>query len=142
MAAYANFRGDYLLATKNCPVVVASSSYIWRTMRNFPFVNFVVPEEGTFITIENLCIPMPTQKEDLVYKFINYLYSKESSASHFNTFGFFPSTTHAYDLMHLDPLAEKLMQPTPAQFAKYHFTQQLLPEDAIRDLWVEVKSGV
>ena len=35
VTAYANFRGDYFLATRNCPVVIASSSYIWRTMRLF-----------------------------------------------------------------------------------------------------------
>src|SRR6185437_12627174 len=35
VAAYAEFRGDYFLATKNCPVIVSSTSYIWRTMRKF-----------------------------------------------------------------------------------------------------------
>lgn len=140
VAVYASFRADYLLATRNCPVVVASSSYIWRTMRNYPFVGFVVPEEGTFITIENLSIPVASFKEDLVYRFINYLYTKESSAAHFNTFGFFPSTTHAYDLMNLDPLADKLMHSTEKQFSKYHFITELLPEDEIRNIWVEVKS--
>src|SRR5207247_2566233 len=34
--AYASFRGDYFIATKNCPVVVSTSSYIRRSMRQFP----------------------------------------------------------------------------------------------------------
>ncbi|MBS3905077.1 MAG: extracellular solute-binding protein [Simkania sp.] len=141
VAVYASFRADYLLATKNCPVVIASSSYIWRTMRNYPYVHFLIPEEGTFITIENLGIPLASTKEDLVYQFLNYLYSKESSAAHFATYGFFPSTTHAYDLMHLDPLADQLIHSSKEQFSKYHFIQELLPEEEIRNIWVEVKSG-
>ena len=32
--AYADFRGNYFLATKNCPLVLASSSYMWRTKKN------------------------------------------------------------------------------------------------------------
>ena len=36
--AYADSRADYFLATKNSAVVVSSSSYIWRTMKKFPFV--------------------------------------------------------------------------------------------------------
>ncbi len=141
VAVYASFRADYLLSTKNCPVVIASSSYIWRTMRNYPFVTFAVPEEGTFITIENICIPAASFKENLIYRFINYLYSPQSSADHFNTYGFFPSTMHAFDLMNLDPLAKKLMTPSKEQFSKYHFVKELLPEDEIRDIWVEVKSS-
>ncbi|HSW86461.1 MAG TPA: extracellular solute-binding protein [Rhabdochlamydiaceae bacterium] len=138
--AYADFRGDYFLATKNCPVVVSSSSYIWRTMRNFKFVGFVVPQEGTFITIENLCIPLASNKETLAYEFINYLFKAESVAAHYKTFGFFPSTMHALHLMDLDPLAEKLIRSTPQDFEKFHLTKVLLPQQQIRDIWVEVKT--
>lgn len=140
VAVYADFRADYLLATQNCPVVIATSSYIWRTMRTFPFVNFVVPEEGTLITIENFCIPVASTKEDLIYRFVNHLYTRESSATHFKTFGFFPATTHALDLMELDPLTKKLMLPTKKEFEKYYFIREILPEDTIRDIWVELKS--
>ena len=140
VAVYADFRADYLLATKNCPVVVASTSYIWRTMRDFPFVKFAIPKEGTFITIENLAIPKATAKEDLIYRFMNHLYTKESSAAHFNTYGLFPATTHAFSLMRLDPLAGELMQPSKDEFEKYHFIKMLLPEDQVRDIWVEVKA--
>ncbi len=138
---YANFRTDYLLATKNCPVVVSSSSYIWRTMRLVPFVRFVIPKEGTFITIENLCIPKASKKQDLVYRFMNYLYRTESSAKHFSTFGFFPSTIHTDQWPDLDPMASKLIHATPEEFGHYRFLHEDdLPEATLRNLWVEVKT--
>ena len=135
--AYAEFRGDYFLATKNCPVVLASSSYIWRTMRQFPFVSFAVPEEGTFITIENLSIPAASEKTDLVYRFINYLYKPSTIAAHYKTFGFFPATLHALENTDLEPEAKKLLH---SNFKNYHFIRRLLPEQQMRDLWIEVKS--
>ena len=139
--AYADFRGDYFLATKNCAVVVASSSYIWRTMRLFDFVGFVVPQEGSFITIENLCIPKPSHKEDLVYRFIDHLYQPESTLSHYNTFGFFPARLKAEDIAESDPQASSILLDAESNFGKYHFFQNILPQQEVRDIWVDVKSG-
>jgi spermidine/putrescine transport system substrate-binding protein len=141
VTAYANFRGDYFLATRNCAVVLASSSYIWRTKRLFDFVGFVVPEEGSFITIENLCLTKPTKKQELVYQFINFLYRKESVASHFHTYGFFPSTTHALDIMDMDEQAAQLLLASEEEFKKFHFVENLIPQDELRDIWVEVKTS-
>ncbi len=139
--AYADSRGDYFLATKNCALVVASSSYIWRSMRLFDFIGFVVPKEGTFITIENLCIPKASNNDQLVYQLINYLYRPESVAKHFEVFGFFPATLNALDIAHVDPVTAELLLNAETNFDKYAFFQDSLPQQEVRDIWVEVKSG-
>ncbi len=141
MEAYASFRGDYFLATGNCQVAVASSSYLWRTLKLFPSLGFVVPKEGTFISIESLSIPQVSQKEDLTYKFINYLYRKESVFSHFTTFGFFPATLQAFEDMPLNPEVQSLLFASEEHFKKFHFTQNPIPKQQINNIWVEVKSG-
>lgn len=140
VAAYANFRGDYFLATKNVSLVVASSSYIFRSKRQFDFMGFVVPDEGSFLTIENFCIPKPSKKEDLTFKFINYLCSPKSVAAHYNTFGQFPSAQHPLEILHRDEEAAKYIFSTAEDFKKYHFIRNILPEEETRDIWVEVKS--
>jgi spermidine/putrescine transport system substrate-binding protein len=141
VAAYANFRGDYFLATKNVALVVASSSYIFRSKRQFKFIHFITPQEGSFLTIESFCIPKPCQKQHLVFKFINYLCSPKSIAAHYDTYGQFPSALHDLAILHSDPEAEKLIFSTEEDFKKYHFIRNVLPEDQIRDIWVEVKNG-
>lgn len=139
--AYADFRADYFLATRNCPVVIASSSYIWRSKRLFPFIGFKVPEEGTFLTIENLSIPKLTGKESLVYDFINFLYRPESVADHYHTYGFFPSTLNAQHLLNMDPDALEFLTIPRENFEKFHFFENLLPEEVVRHIWVKVKSA-
>lgn len=141
VAAYASFRGDYFLATKNVSLVLASSSYILRTKKLFSFVDLVIPEEGSFITIENICIPRPSQKEDLVYRFINYLYTPKSVVTHFNTYSIFPATLHSLDLLGIDEQIKKILRSTPEEFKKYHFIENLLPQEETRDMWVYVKTG-
>jgi spermidine/putrescine transport system substrate-binding protein len=139
--AYANFRGDYFLATGNCPVVVASSSYIWKTMRQFPFVSFVTPKEGTFIAIENIAIPAAAKNEQLTYQFINYLFRHESVLSQFHKFGFFPSTLHSLSELEIDPAAKQFIQATAEQFEKFHFIHEVTSQERIHEIWVDVKSS-
>jgi spermidine/putrescine transport system substrate-binding protein len=141
VAAYASFRGDYFLATRNAAVAVASTSYIWRTKRLFDFVGFVIPQEGSFITIENFCIPKPSQKEELVFRFINFLCSPQSIATHFKNYALFPATLHALDSLDMDEQAAKIVRSPPEEFKNYHFIRKVLPQQEILDIWVDVKAG-
>ncbi|MFI5334309.1 MAG: PotD/PotF family extracellular solute-binding protein [Chlamydiales bacterium] len=138
--AYADFRGDYFLATRNCPVVVAFSSYIWRSMKKFDFIDFVVPKEGSFLSIENLSIPKASNKEELVYEFINYLFRMQSVEKHFYTYGFFPSVLHPTFMQGLDEKTRSLIESSLSAFRKYHFTKVLVPYHEIQNLWVELKT--
>lgn len=140
IVAYADFRADYFLATKNCPVVVASSAYIWRSQKNFPFIDFILPKEGTFITIENFCIPEKTDKEDQIYQFLNFIYRPESIAKHYQAYGYFPAEIVPDELLKMDEDSKRLMKTAQKQFNRLHFFNPIISSKEMRDLWVEVKS--
>jgi spermidine/putrescine transport system substrate-binding protein len=141
VVAYADFRADYFLATKNCPVALATSSYILRTMRKFPFVDFVVPKEGSFVSIENIAIPKASKKEHLVYKLINYLYTPESMATHFKTYGIFPATKNATSHLEADERTRNLIDTSSSQFSNFQFTRLITSQENIRNAWVQIKSS-
>jgi spermidine/putrescine transport system substrate-binding protein len=139
--AYADSRADYFLATKNSALVITSSSYIWRTMKKFPFVGYIIPKEGTFVTIENLCIPKTSKKEHLTYQLINFLYSPESMKTHFETFGIFPATMDVLDDLDLDADTRALISLSSEELSHLHFTRHLTSEKNVRDTWVRVKTN-
>lgn len=141
VTAYADFRGDYFLATKNCPIILSSSSYIWRTMRKFPFVGFVVPKEGSFVTIENFCIPAASNKDHLTYELINFLYQPQSMVIHYETYGIFPATLDVIPYLKLDNQTKELLNTSSETFKKLHFTRMITSQENIRDTWVQVKAG-
>jgi spermidine/putrescine transport system substrate-binding protein len=141
VAAYADFRGDYFLTTRNCPVILAQSSYIWRAMKQFDFVGFAIPKEGSVVAIENMAIPIGSKKQDLVYQFLNFLYRPESIATHFDTFGFFPATLDVIPLLKLDAQSKAIIQCSPAEFKKYYFTELLTTQEKVIDLWIDVKTN-
>lgn len=141
VTAYADFRADYFLASKNCPVVLSSTSYIFRTMKRFDFINFVVPKEGTFVTIENFCIPKASTKEALTYELINFLYQPKSMITHFNSYGVFPATLDVLPYLELNQETQALLNTSPETFKKFYFTKVLSSQQAIRDAWIQVKGS-
>jgi spermidine/putrescine transport system substrate-binding protein len=139
--AYADFRADYFLATKNSAVVVSSSSYLWRTMKKFPFVGYVIPQEGTFLSIENLCIPQSSQKQHLTYQLINFLYSRASMKTHFETYGIFPATLDVLDDLMVDESTHDLISLSSPELQSIQFTKLLSSQENIRDAWIKVKTN-
>lgn len=139
--AYADFRADYFLATKNSQIVICSSSYLWRTIRNFPFVGYVMPEEGSFLTIESICIPTASKKEDLVYQFLNFLYTKSSMKTHYDTYGIFPPTMDFLQDLDEDETILKLLSLSGKEFETLLFFSVIADQDKIRDAWVQVKTS-
>lgn len=138
--AYSSFRADYFIATKNSPVAVASSSYVWRSMEAYPNIGFIIPENGAFITIESLAIPAASHKEDLVYEFINFMFRPETIKYHFNLFAFSPARIDVIPELDLDEEDKAIIYSSPAAFKKYSFIRPLVDEQAKHDLWVSVKS--
>ncbi len=136
--AYVEFRSDYLLATHNCGVAVSSSSYILRSMEQFSHIGFVVPREGTFITVENFVIPRASQKADLVYRFMNHIYALDVMAHLYETFSFFPATRAGLEHSHINQTERNLLQSI--QTIPLHFIQLLTTEKELQKFWVAVKA--
>lgn len=138
--AYTQNRGDYFLATKNCPLVLTTNQNAARTMQLFPFVNFAIPKEGTFISIENLCIPKASDKEELTYQLLNYLYTHDSMRAHYKKFHFYPALNIPLEEIEDDPRLASLIQASKVDPAKTHFLRKLLPQREIQELWIQVKN--
>lgn len=132
---YTDLRIDYMLASQSAPVVMGISSDIFQAMREFKNIFFLIPEEGSFIVIDNFMIPASTIKDDLVYQFLNFLYSPEILGEYADTFNFFPvrpgvaSKGDRYKLT-----------PTKSLFNRLSFFNYVIPEERMRSLWITLKS--
>ncbi|HVX00786.1 MAG TPA: extracellular solute-binding protein [Candidatus Babeliaceae bacterium] len=141
--AYTDFRADYFLITRNCPLVVTSSSYILRSMREYPYIDFVIPQDGSFITIENMAIPIASSKESLVYKFLNFLYSLRAFKHHYGLYAFLPALKPDFaQEMGLDKGSFKLLEQFHQASSRFSFFRPIMPEVALQRLWVGVKSNI
>lgn len=131
---YTSARVEELLASGSCAVAVGTSSDIWKAMREYPNIAFIIPQEGSFVTIDSFVIPSATTKDDLVYQLLNFLYRPEIVAHNSKRYGFCPPTQNAlsYD--------KGVLCPDVQEFNKLQFFKNILSKKQIQDTWIVVKS--
>lgn len=138
--AYAVPRSDYILGSKNASLALSLSAYILRSQGYFPFMKFVVPEKSTTISIENVCIPKATTKNNAIYSFINFIYQKEHLAQSCNDFGVFPATQNAEELLKYKKEYQEIISKIKEPGYELFFCKHLMSEQKLRALWVQIKS--
>lgn len=85
---YSDVRSGDLLASKTCAVVAALSPDIARIKKEYPNVAFLLPKEGTFILIDAFVIPKYSEKDELTYQLLNYLYRTDVVQHNIDQYGF------------------------------------------------------
>ena len=137
--AYADYRAKYLMQTKNCPIAVIRSSLLFYIAQENPHMQFVIPDEATITTIENVAIPVGCKKQEMVYKFLNFIYEDEPHASQLDICPLFPAVKSSLDytdeVKEFYDTYEKAIKKDNLYFFRY-----LIPEEEIRDMWVEIKN--
>ncbi len=126
--AYTESRSEYLLTSEAAPVVFALSTDIYKAQHEFPYLDFLLPHEGSFIFIDSLVIPKNTVKDDMIYQFINYLYAADSIEHHTGLYGF------------CSPLETSENKYCSYQFDKLHFFENVVPQELVNEIWITVMS--
>jgi spermidine/putrescine transport system substrate-binding protein len=138
--AYTNIRSDYYLATDNCALAISQQAQIWEGMREYDNIDFVIPESRSFVTIEHCVIPVGSQKDDLVYAFLRFMYTKESFVHHYDAFASSPARRDVIDQLDATDEQKRVMRSSPEQFKNYYFIQDLVSEQEKHDFWLQLKS--
>lgn len=138
--AYAVPRSDYIVGSKNASLALSLSSYVIRSKKHFPFMEFVIPQNKTFISIENVAIPANAKHEKEAYQFLNYIYEKENLAKACNSFEIFPATKGAIEFLENSKECADVESAILQKDYQLYFFRHLLPEKELRTLWIEIKA--
>lgn len=138
--SYSAFRPDYFVAMNNSDVAVSLASYTFMTSELFPHVRFFLPQDYTYIIIENIAIPKATTKTDLIYAFLNEMYRPEAIAKSCDQLLFYPPVKGVLEHMqHKIPAYEQTLRDL--NHRKLYFFTNLIPGDQARKLWVDMKAS-
>ncbi len=138
--AYTDFRGDFLLESGNCPVVIVANIFIWRTARDNPELLFVIPEEGTFLGIENYVIPEFSDKEDQAYQLMNFLFDPEIQKHNFEECALLSTRTDATYLLDEPALASSFETLNSTEPGKFEVLKNVLTDEQVNELWLAIKT--
>lgn len=145
VVAYTDYRASYYLVTKNACLAVTSSANLIKSMEEDPFIGFIIPDEGSLVTIEGFAITAASRKEDLAYAFINFMMTPDQIASRYEELGFFPTTVEAARDIKMHSLVHSLLSLPRNQFferfhlLRYDVLRSALSDQELQDLWVRVK---
>lgn len=97
-------------------------------MSNNENIDYVLPEEGSNLFIDSMCIPKSTQNKDLAEKFINYMLEAEVAKANAEYIGYSTPNQAAYDLLDTDIKNNELIYP-PKEYIDKCYTFSNLPQD-------------
>lgn len=139
--AYASARAGYFLATGTSPMAFTTTTYIWQAhQQHTDSLGFVIPEEGGFLSIENIAIPIGGEHDELVYQFLNFLYKPQTYQHLFQQYFNLPAIAHHEIERSLGKEVESFLQQLPAVVDRLGFFHRILPESQLNDLWVAIKN--
>jgi len=132
---YTDLRSDYLLASETCPVSVGTSGEIWQATRFDKNLGFVIPKEGTFMLIDSIAVSAASKKDDLIYKFLNFLYKKETVDFHVDRYSLFPVVKGTK----IDNYCKETIEQIFKTAKKIEFFRSVLSEDQLNEIWIDLK---
>ncbi len=137
--AYTDLRGDFLLKSGNCALVLVANNFIWRTLEEDDSIGFYLPEDGVFLNIENFAIPKPSEKTDMTYELLNYLFKLDVQEHNFNNDSFLSvrkDATFMYENPYLASSVALIDPNNPQRLPIFH---NKLTDDQINNIWLTVK---
>lgn len=136
---YTNVRADYYLGSGCAHAAIVQTCDIWRAMANYNNVDFMIPRE-TFVSIEHCSIPAGSNKDDLVYQFLNFFYTQESFKYHAEQMFINPARLDVIDILNVSERQKNIMRSSAEAFSHYAFIREIMSEFDLFNLWAELKS--
>lgn len=138
----ADVRSNYLLMTQVCPIAIAASPFLISAMLENKNIEFIVPQEGSFILIDSFAISRNSQKDDIIYTFLNFFYQPENVLLHYQNMPLVPATKDWKDILEKENeaissiITAHLNNKIPLQFFK-----NVIPDAIANDIWLSLKTA-
>ncbi len=129
---YTDSRVEEVLASGSCPVAFGLSSDVWKIMKEYEDIAFVIPPGKMFVGMESFVIPKKSQKTDLIYQFLNFLYDPEIIRANSLMYGFCPP------LKTVSVESEKILCITDDDIPRIEFFRNIVPEALLQKFWISI----
>jgi len=141
--SYSSEKVDYFLYAKIVPIVACESSFLKKMQLNDPKAKkdfgFVVPKEGTLLSIENFAILNSTKNVEAVYKFIDFALSSSEMFETQKRYGINSVNKNDYDLVHQSVDSAYKFPVLEQKTEKLDTLQNDIDLEKLDELWLSVR---
>ena len=140
VGAYTDFQQGYFLTSKTYPLVVAQRERIVREMLTDADVGFTIPDQGSLLIISNVVICASSKKDDLIYQFLNYIYSHDVMMFNCKEYCLLPTIKDVLEELPQEYIGVDNLLPGQKNFQNLDIFPNILTQKQINDIWIAFKS--
>lgn len=130
---------QYYLLSGVTNIAVTYTAFAKKMFEVSDRYNFVIPKEGSIMTIDSFAIPEQTNKSELAHQFIDFLLSKDIYVLNSEEYGYLPSNIQAYDeVKKLFPKNQNFF-PDEKTFKKLHLQHEIASPKELEKIWLSVR---
>jgi spermidine/putrescine transport system substrate-binding protein len=140
VAAFAPDTGQDMLLAGEVDIALEWSGDIFQVMESDADIRYVIPEEGSMIWTDNMCIPANATNRDMAEAFINYILKPEVGAALSNYIRYATPNEAAVPLLFPADRFNPAIYPESDVRSRLHFLTGLGPEAqaVYEQAWAEV----
>jgi len=136
VAMYTDSRPEYVLASGSVSLAISWFGDFLKIMRQYDYIDFVIPSEGLFAEVASFVIPATSTKDDFIYPFINYLFRKDIAKQYVDKLDFFC----AVDVdVEYDERFQQVTKPTHELISRVNFFKNVVSKDVMNDILIALK---
>jgi spermidine/putrescine transport system substrate-binding protein len=141
VGAYSDSQQGYFLASETFAVVASDRENVCRQMLNHDYVKFALLPEGSMLRIDSVVMNAATKKDDLVYQFLDYLFSYDVLLGHAEQFCMLPTTKETFQDLDQKYIGVSNLYPGSTEFNKLIMFNLTLTQKEINDFWIRFKAS-
>lgn len=141
VGAYSDSQQGYFLASETFAVVASDREIVCRQMLNHDFVKFALLPAGSMLRIDSVVINAATKKDDLIYQFLNFLFSYDVLLGHAEKFCILPTTKETFQELDQKYIGVPNLYPDGVEFNKLIQFNLSLTQKEINDFWIRFKAA-
>jgi spermidine/putrescine-binding protein len=103
-------------------------------------LGFTIPDEGSLLILSNVVICASSQKDDLIYQFLNYIYNHDIMMFNCKKFCLLPTTKDILEELPQQYIGVEDFLPGQKNFEKLNIFPNILTQKQINDIWIAFKS--
>lgn len=140
VGAYTDFQQSYFLTSKTYPLVVSQRERVVRAMITDDDLGFTIPDEGSLMILTNVVISASTQKDEMIYQFLNYIYDHDVMMSNCKKFCILPVVKDVLEDLPQEYVGVDSLRPGQELFQRLEIFKNILTQKQINDIWIAFKS--
>ena len=140
VGAYTDFQQGYFLTSKTYPLVVCQREIVVREMLTHDDLAFTIPDEGSLLILSNVVICASSDKDDMIYQFLNYIYNHEILMHNCKEFCILPAVKDVLAELPQEYIGVENLLPGQEVFKRLAIFPSILTQKQINDVWIAFKS--